>query len=108
MPRVTDKYQDIALLQQAKIANLEPPSSYDLAFLRQWFIRPQMGDYPLLGLDRKAYDPEYEHDLVALKARSTPDFFSRWLTYYLIPKWHNSVGRKIKVLITNTILYQSH
>jgi hypothetical protein len=42
----------------------------DLEFVRSWFERPGMGWFPIRGLDRKAWDPEFEDDLIALKART--------------------------------------
>lgn len=88
---------DDILLKQANIARLGTPSSYDLDFLRKWLIRPRMGNFPLLGIDRHSYSEQYEKDLVAIRARSAPDFFSRWFTCGLIPKWHSAVGEKFKV-----------
>ncbi|KAF7537782.1 hypothetical protein G7054_g3449 [Neopestalotiopsis clavispora] len=84
------------LEEYIEVAKLGSPSPYDLAFLQKWLVRPGMGNYPLLGIDRTSYDPGNDTDLIAVKGRSTPDVFSRWLTYDLIPKWHDAVGRKIK------------
>ncbi|KAI0134161.1 hypothetical protein BJ170DRAFT_690464 [Xylariales sp. AK1849] len=91
-----DEYNN-ALLKQAKIARLGTPSPYDLKFLQQWLVRPSMGNFPRLGLDRYSYSAENEHDLVAVKARSVPDIFSRWLKFFLIPKWHKVIGEKFKL-----------
>jgi hypothetical protein len=86
---------DEMLIRQVEVAKLSSPSPYDLAFLQKWLVRPGMGNYPLLGIDRNSYDPDNDTDLIAVKARSTPDVFSRWLTYYLVPKWHDAVGSKM-------------
>ncbi|KAF2195699.1 hypothetical protein K469DRAFT_649806 [Zopfia rhizophila CBS 207.26] len=90
-----EKYND-ALLKQAAISRLESPTRHDLEFLRSWFQRPTMGSFPLLGLDRAAWDAENEGDLVALNARQAPDLFTRWFADKVIPKYHDIVGEKIK------------
>ena len=88
---------DEALLKQSKIARLGAPAAYDLKFLRGWWRRPRMGNFPLVGLDRFSYMEQYERDLVALKTRSVPDPFSRWFTHHLLFRWSRSVGNKVKV-----------
>ncbi|KAI1342727.1 hypothetical protein F5Y15DRAFT_266404 [Xylariaceae sp. FL0016] len=90
-----EQYND-SLCKQAKISRLGSPSSHDLAFLREWLVRPGMGDYPLIGLDRESYCQRYEKDLVAIKARPAPDLFSRWFNYSLFPTWHRLVSRRFK------------
>ncbi|KAL9073145.1 MAG: hypothetical protein Q9157_004858 [Trypethelium eluteriae] len=88
---------DDALIKQTMLLRLEPPTRHDIKFLRSWFERPRMGSFPLHGLDRSSWDPQYESDLIALKARSAPDRFTRWFTDSVIPKYHNLVGEKLKV-----------
>lgn len=56
-----------------------------------------MGSFPLLGLDRAAWNVDNESDLVALNTREAPDRFSRWFTDKVIPKYHEIVGEKFKV-----------
>ncbi|KAK8123194.1 hypothetical protein PG984_011864, partial [Apiospora sp. TS-2023a] len=90
-----DQYND-ALLKQAKISRLGAPAAYDLKFLRGWWRRPRMGNFPLIGPDRLSYMEQYERDLVALKARSVPDPFSRWFTQHLLFRWSRAVGNKVK------------
>lgn len=58
-----------------------------------------MGSFPLLGLDRAAWDIENEYDLVALNARQAPDCFSRWFTNRVVPIYHEVIGEKFKVLL---------
>lgn len=50
-----DIYND-AVLKQARLARLDGPSRYELRFLRTWLERLRMGNFPLLGLDRKMWD----------------------------------------------------
>ncbi|KAH8591691.1 hypothetical protein B0O99DRAFT_718993 [Bisporella sp. PMI_857] len=90
-----EEYND-ALLKQASLARLEKPRPYDLAFLRSWFQRPGMGSFPLLGMDRDAWDMKTEDDLVAIKPRAAPDAFSRWFTEHLVPKYHHILGKKFQ------------
>jgi hypothetical protein len=90
---------DDALLKQASLARLQQPRQYDLEFLRSWFRRPGMGSFPLLGLDRDAWDTKTEGDLVAIKPRQAPDVFSKWFTEYLVPRYHHIIGKKFKVIL---------
>jgi len=55
-----------------------------------------MGNFPLLGLDRTAWEPNNEADLIAIYARSAPDLFSKWFTYTFIPYFHKILGRRVK------------
>jgi hypothetical protein len=88
---------DDTILKQAQIARLEPPAKYDRAFFRLWLKRPDMGNFPMKGLDQECYTAKCDGDLVALNSRPAPDILSRWFTYRVIPQWHNLVGKKLKV-----------
>lgn len=90
-----DQYND-ALLKQTSLAKLEQPRQYDLDFLRNWFRRPGMGSFPLLGIDRDAWDTKNESDLIAIKPRDAPDIFSKWFTEYLVPRYHHAFGKRFK------------
>ncbi|KAI1864442.1 uncharacterized protein JN550_008999 [Neoarthrinium moseri] len=87
------------ILKQARIAKLNPPVAYDREFLRLWLARPDMGNFPLLGLDQECYTDKHDADLVALRSRPAQDIFSRWFTYCVIPWWHHFVGEKFKAPI---------
>lgn len=91
-----DIYND-AVLKQARLARLDSPSQYELRFLRTWLARPRMGNFPLLGLDRKTWNKEYEDDLLALRAQLRGDAFSSWFTETLVPIFHRYIGAKFKV-----------
>jgi hypothetical protein len=56
-----------------------------------------MGAFPLLGLDRHAWNTQNESDLVALMPREGPDHFSRWFTDKFMPMFHYVFGEKFKV-----------
>jgi hypothetical protein len=58
-----------------------------------------MGSFPLLGLDRAAWDVDHEEDLIALNARQAPDLFSRWFTDKAMPAYHDIIGEKFKVCV---------
>ncbi|KAH6710951.1 hypothetical protein BKA61DRAFT_612737 [Leptodontidium sp. MPI-SDFR-AT-0119] len=88
-------YND-AVLKQASLARLERPREYDLEFLRSWFRRPGMGSFPLLGIDRDAWDEKTESDLIAIKPRAVPDIFSKWFTESFIPRYHHIFGKKFR------------
>ncbi|ORY72088.1 uncharacterized protein BCR38DRAFT_331613 [Pseudomassariella vexata] len=84
------------VLQQAQMAKLDTPSKYDVEFLRTWFKRPLMGAFPLLGLDQTAWDEDNQKDLIAIRARKSPDMFSKWFTEVVVPTFHHLVGERLK------------
>ncbi|KAI3395173.1 hypothetical protein diail_1725, partial [Diaporthe ilicicola] len=65
-----DDYND-QLSKLATLAKLDGPASPDLKFLRAWFERPDMGFFPIWGLDKKCW--EDEDDLIAIKPRLLQD-----------------------------------
>ncbi|KAH8751521.1 hypothetical protein BGZ57DRAFT_973954 [Hyaloscypha finlandica] len=89
------KYNN-SLLKQASIAGLGNPSHVDLDFLRSWLERPSMGYFPIRGQDQAAWDPRDEDDLIAIKARTSPDPFSKWFTDSLVRVYHRFLGEKFK------------
>jgi hypothetical protein len=56
-----------------------------------------MGAFPLLGIDKDAWDIKNESDLIAIKPRNAPDVFSKWFTEYLVPLYHHTFGKRFKV-----------
>jgi hypothetical protein len=88
---------DEALMKQAYISQLESPNKHDLTFLRSWFERPSMGGFPLRGLDRDAWHPADETDLVAIKPRRSLDRLSRWFFDKVMPLYHDTIGYRITV-----------
>ncbi|PMD21120.1 hypothetical protein NA56DRAFT_626290 [Hyaloscypha hepaticicola] len=90
-----DLYNNL-LLKQVSLAKLEQPRQYDLDFLKSWFRRLGMGSFPLLGIDRDAWDAKTENDLIAIKPRSLPDLFSQWFTESLVPRYHHLFGKTFK------------
>jgi hypothetical protein len=56
-----------------------------------------MGNFPLRGLDRKAWSEDYQSDLLAIRRRESGDLFSHWFINTLIPHFHRIVGHRIKV-----------
>ncbi|KAK3367584.1 hypothetical protein B0H63DRAFT_455673 [Podospora didyma] len=85
--KALNEYND-ALFKQVFLANMQKPNPQDLRFLRSWFVRPGMGNIPIIGADRKAWDPPTEEDLVAIKPRLTPDHISRWFSNTVFPFYH--------------------
>ncbi|KAK4455482.1 hypothetical protein QBC34DRAFT_390025 [Podospora aff. communis PSN243] len=83
-----------ALLTEVSLAKLDPPNKHDLVFLKDWFERPEMGNFPIIGANRKAWD--VEDDLVAIKPRLTPDPISRWFTNIVFPLYHRWYGERFK------------
>jgi hypothetical protein len=56
-----------------------------------------MGNFPLRGLDRKAWSEDYQSDLLAIRRRESGDLFSHWFINTLMPHFHRIVGHRIKV-----------
>ncbi|CZR67079.1 uncharacterized protein PAC_16978 [Phialocephala subalpina] len=84
------------ITEQVFLSNQKGPNSYDLAFFRDWLERPKMGNFPLRGLDRNAWDTEYTDDLLAIKRREHADPVSRWFIDGFIPWFHNKFGSRFK------------
>jgi hypothetical protein len=85
---------DDQLLKLASIAKLDVPASPDVQVLKEWFGRPDMGSFPIWGLDQKSWDDE--GDLVAIKPRLLQDPVTRMFEA-LISLFHRHLGEKLKV-----------
>ncbi|KAH6664046.1 hypothetical protein B0J14DRAFT_682577 [Halenospora varia] len=94
--RKTLKEYNSQLSHLAYLSSFKGPKKYDLDFLRSWFERPKMGDFPLLGADRESWSPANTYDLIALQRRQSSDPFSHWLTNSFIPFFHNILGKRFK------------
>ena len=92
-----NSFADDTLLKVSQLSKLHSPTSYNLSFLRLWSKRPEMGAIPLLGHDQKAWDPDYEADLVASGARIMQDGFSEWVHFAFMPWAHGVLGERFKV-----------
>jgi hypothetical protein len=64
---------DKELMRQNYLSGIKRPRSYDLKFLRSWFERPKMGDFPLRGPDQDAWSPDKTYDLLAIQRRESSD-----------------------------------
>jgi hypothetical protein len=87
---------DKELMRQNYLSGIKRPRSYDLKFLRSWFERPKMGDFPLRGPDQDAWSPDKTYDLLAIQRRESSDPFSRWLADSLVPFFHNCFAKRFK------------
>jgi hypothetical protein len=74
------------------------PNAYELKFLRSWFERPKMGDFPILSRDQHAWSAANEKDLIAIQPRQSADPFSRFFIYSFVPYFHAGIGRYFKVI----------
>ncbi|KAK5663285.1 hypothetical protein OQA88_3712 [Cercophora sp. LCS_1] len=83
-----EEYND-ALITLSTIAKLPGPAPVEIWTLREWFRRPGMGNFLLTGGDANAWSPDFESDLLALKARVTPDPVSSWFVGTVIPLFHH-------------------
>ena len=91
---------DECLIQQATIAKLERPSSYDLMMLRRWLDHSSYGNSFLYGLEKHAWDDNYKHDLVSIPKsdrEANRDLLSRLFLGSLQNHYHKLIGRHYKV-----------
>ena len=91
---------DDCLIQQATIAKLERPSSYNLKMLRRWLDHSSYGNSFLYGLEKHAWDDQYKHDLISIPKSDTEankDWLSRLFLGSLLDHYHKLVGRHYKV-----------
>jgi hypothetical protein len=91
---------DEFLEQQTKLSRLGRPSKYDLDFLRDWLVRPNMGNFPIISNDRKAWDKGSEDDLITAMEQQGSDVFSTWVSNTLIPTFHTMIGKRFKETVT--------
>ena len=91
---------DGCIIQQAMIAKLERPSSYNLTMLRRWLDHPSYGNSFLYGLERHAWDERYKHDLVSIPnsdMQANKDLLSSLFLGSLQEHYHKLIGRHYKV-----------
>lgn len=88
---------DTELYIQTYLASRPKPNPYDLSFFRSWLHSSKMGNFPLRGIDRKAWNGIYEDDLIAIRRRETGDQLSTWLINIVVPKFHELVGHRFIV-----------
>ncbi|KAK4683383.1 hypothetical protein QC764_0028880 [Podospora pseudoanserina] len=55
-----------------------------------------MGSFPIRGLDRATWNPEFEHDLLTLRPRLTPDPISSFFNKHIFPLFHRLYGQRFK------------
>jgi hypothetical protein len=92
--KFTDQ-KDNALLQQASILALQPPTRNDLHFLRKWLTTPELGANFLPPRDSATWDNYSILDLVTLRPRSESDKkFSKRATDYSIALFRRVFRRR--------------
>jgi len=90
--------------QQVFFSNMKGPNSYDLEFFRDWLQRPNMGNFPLVGLDRDAWGKENTEDLLAIHRRDHDGFISQWFVNKFVPWFHVVFGSRFKKPIADSPL----
>ncbi|KAF8859447.1 hypothetical protein BDZ45DRAFT_589739 [Acephala macrosclerotiorum] len=99
-----EKYYQLAnicLQRQIDLSSRPAPNPYDLVFFRDWLTNPQSGNFPLRGLDRKAWSEVFSNDLIAIQNRSSGDSFSRWVINAFIPRFHACIGHRLTTPLHN-------
>jgi hypothetical protein len=87
---------DNALLQQAQLNALVPPTSSNLELLQEWLRRPTYGNSFLRGFEARTWDVE-KAGLATLSSKTMErDRFTLWL-FRVIPGWfHRQLGYRWK------------
>ena len=62
-----------------------------------------MGNFPILDLDQKAWDPPHVPDLITVQTPEQRGLFTNWLMERFIPCYHNAVGKRFKRPIRPTL-----
>lgn len=55
-----------------------------------------MGNFPLLGLDKHAWEDHNKADLITTRRRDSDDLMSRWVSESIIPWFHSKIGKRFK------------
>ena len=84
---------DECLFWQIQISKLDGPDENSLKELRK-FLQERR---PLVGLDRKAWDPLNQDDLVVIRRQQAETFVSRRVLRDLVPLYHEVIGKYCKV-----------
>ncbi|KAK4949757.1 hypothetical protein LTR10_011599 [Elasticomyces elasticus] len=81
------EYNEAVLLFH-QLSKLERPRSYDLNALQDWLRRPTLGGVYLTGRDRDVWFDGT--DLMLLAKQSSSNYFTRWLSDSLAPKYYHA------------------
>ncbi|KAL2057647.1 hypothetical protein ABVK25_002031 [Lepraria finkii] len=91
--------KDNCLIQQTAIAKLDRLAPYNLRNLRRWLTRSAFGSSFLYGLEARAWDEVYDHDLLAFPrsyAENDKDALPQLFLGPLLELFHNLIGRLYK------------
>lgn len=66
-----------------------------------------MGNFPLLGLDRVAWDSIHEKDLLSIQAAGCTDPLTRIVLEKVIPLYHRVIGERVKVSLLSGVYLHS-
>jgi hypothetical protein len=87
-------------MDQRVLGHLGRPTKYNLDLLRNWFVRREMGNRPIISDDRHTWDAATEHDLVVLEDAAFSDTLSCWVSGKVIPAYHRIVGKHHKATVS--------
>lgn len=86
---------DKALLQARQLAVVDSPRQRDVKFLRDWHIRPKMGNNFLVGNEQTILDDSNSSDLISLQPQDDErDAFTSMLDGTLLTLYHRIYGHK--------------
>lgn len=74
----------------------EGPSSRDIEDLRNWLIRPSMGNNFLVGVEALTWDGVNNSDFISPRVE-TPDKFNSLLTGSILDAYHWAYGHRKEV-----------
>lgn len=78
------------------ISQAQKPEDRDIEELRQWLIRPSMGDNFLVGIEVDVWKDEYAEDFISPTSAEI-DLFDSFLTGPVLDAYHWLYGHKKKV-----------
>jgi len=93
LTRSTTIDADQAVYWQHQFAKIEPPSRQDFEFLQDWMKSPSMGNVYLLGADSDVWETYNPAEQLCLRARPNESTISRFITNWIVPRYHRLVGR---------------
>lgn len=86
---------DSALVQALEMRRIERPARREINLLREWLVRPIMGNQFLNGIEQTVWEESNDPDLVSLFPRQLErDTFTVLLEGVLLDVYHRIWGRR--------------
>jgi hypothetical protein len=90
--------EDEAMCRFRTICTFDGANRSDLENLQDWLRSKDGGDLFLRGYEAETWDKLNEEDLVSMTNRyQEKDVISKWIDVYIVPLYHRTLGRRLKV-----------